>query len=531
MPHTGTSADQKSEIVEVSPKGRFYRVIFTKFNDELGCGAFKVVFRGFDNDQGCEIAWNSINLKNMSSHDRAHISEELKLNRRLKHPNIVSFISAWTNPSKEELVIITEIVTGGSLKQYLKKIKNPRLRVIKLWCKGILSGLNYLHSQTPHPIIHRDLKCANVLIMSNTGDVKIGDFGLSTLMQGKMQTSVLGTPEYMAPEVYKGHYDTKIDIYSFGMCVIEMCTLKSPYSECDNQAIIYKKVMSGELPAALLQINNPQVVEFIKKCLLPYEQRPTAEDLLNDKFFSIQEEDDKIHHSLSVALSPKSNKSSISSSMSVIDVSLIINDNRETRQISFSYSLENDTPEKVAKEMIEELKLDENLLIRVANEIESKVKYASNENLINFQEYETPIQAGIGLPIRSISPIDLDCADQLSESKADDLADEEFKEISNFARMSSMKTVRSENDLAKMAMMSSMLCMKKGVENDRGAVKKLQYLLSGALGQPLKVDGFFGKKVEAQVKIFQETIGVRPDGIVNNDIWEKLMAYPKQGLS
>ena len=87
--------------------------------------------------------------------------------------------------------------------------------------------------------------------MSNTGDVKIGDFGLSTLTEGKMQTSVLGTPEYMAPEVYKGNYDKKIDIYSFGMCIIEMCTLKSPYSECGSQASIYRKVISGELPAGL----------------------------------------------------------------------------------------------------------------------------------------------------------------------------------------------------------------------------------------------------------------------------------------
>ena len=92
------------------------------------------MYRGFDNDQGCEVAWNQINLKNLPSKDRQYISEEVKLNRKLNHPNIVHFISAWTNSSKEELIIITEIVTGGSLKQYLRKIKNPRIKVIKLWC-------------------------------------------------------------------------------------------------------------------------------------------------------------------------------------------------------------------------------------------------------------------------------------------------------------------------------------------------------------------------------------------------------------
>ena len=84
----------RHEIVEVSPKGRFYRVFFIKFNEELGCGAFKIVYRGFDNDQGCDVAWNSINLKYLQAHDRINITEELKLNRILNHPNIVHFISA-----------------------------------------------------------------------------------------------------------------------------------------------------------------------------------------------------------------------------------------------------------------------------------------------------------------------------------------------------------------------------------------------------------------------------------------------------
>ena len=69
-------------------------------------------------------------------------------------------------------------------------------------------------------------------------------------MRGTMQTSVQGTPEHMAPDVYKGKYDTKIDIYSFGMVVIEICICKSPYSKCSNQAGINKKVMSGEPPTS-----------------------------------------------------------------------------------------------------------------------------------------------------------------------------------------------------------------------------------------------------------------------------------------
>ena len=129
-------------------------------------------------------------------------------------------------------MFITELITGGTLRKYVKKIKNIKLKVIKRWCKEILEGLIYLHEQKPHPIIHRDLKCDNIFINCSTGEIRIGDLGLSTPMQNSYSTSVLGTPEFMAPELYEECYDTGVDIYAFGMCVLEMVTLERPYKEC-----------------------------------------------------------------------------------------------------------------------------------------------------------------------------------------------------------------------------------------------------------------------------------------------------------
>ena len=79
------------------------------------------------------------------------------------------------NKKKSEVVFITEMVTGGNLKSYIKKIRYPRLRVLKNWSKEILRGISYLHNQTPQPIIHRDLKCENIFINSNTSEIRIGD--------------------------------------------------------------------------------------------------------------------------------------------------------------------------------------------------------------------------------------------------------------------------------------------------------------------------------------------------------------------
>jgi len=90
-------------------------------------------------------------------------------------------------------------------------------------------------SQEKITIIHRDIKCDNIFINSNSGEIKIGDLGLSTPMHNSYNHSVLGTPEFMAPEFYdekEVHYGTPVDIYAFGMCVLEMITLETPYKEC-----------------------------------------------------------------------------------------------------------------------------------------------------------------------------------------------------------------------------------------------------------------------------------------------------------
>lgn len=123
------------------------------------------------------------------------------------------------------MVFITECVSGGSLKKHLKKIKRPRIKIIKHWCRAILKALDYLHNHKPYSIIHRDIKCENIFINTNANEIRIGDLGLAVSLKNDYTQSVLGTPEFMAPEIYDEKYNTSADIYSFGMCVLEMATL------------------------------------------------------------------------------------------------------------------------------------------------------------------------------------------------------------------------------------------------------------------------------------------------------------------
>ena len=276
------SIDFERRVVEESPKGRFQR-----FEEELGSGSQKKVFLAYDTDTGREVAWNSV-IVNITDDDSIQkIKSEIEILKPLKHPNIISFIYCFDNEKKNEIVFITELFSGGSLSKYLLEFKYPRLRLVKLWCQEILKGLKYLHEYKP-PIIHRDIKCENIFINKNTGEVKIGDLGLSIILKDtEYADQFCGTIEYCSPEVYQKKYGVKSDIYSFGMSMIEMITGEKPYSECKGQILVVcNKVKNKILPECLKKIKNEKVLEFIHKCLKPEDERPSADELLQDEFLN-----------------------------------------------------------------------------------------------------------------------------------------------------------------------------------------------------------------------------------------------------
>ncbi|KAJ1463194.1 kinase-like domain-containing protein [Pelagophyceae sp. CCMP2097] len=264
----------EEEVVETSPRGRYLR-----FNDVLGKGAYKEVWRSYDTIEGIEVAWNVVNLKNMPQAEKARVINEVKLLDELEHENIIDFHGSWVNRERGEVVFVTEILSSGSLKKFINKIKVVRWKIVKRWCKQILRALAYLHAQEPI-IIHRDIKCDNIFINGASGDLRIGDLGLSTAKmdrEGKGQ-SVLGTPEFMAPELYDENYDEKVDIYAFGMCALEMITKQLPYAECLNATQIYRKVTANVHPDALELIPEPTAREFVECCLdTDPNKRPSAE--------------------------------------------------------------------------------------------------------------------------------------------------------------------------------------------------------------------------------------------------------------
>ncbi|KAM9596195.1 serine/threonine-protein kinase WNK4 isoform 1-T1 [Trichechus inunguis] len=335
--------DTETQAVATSPDGRYL-----KFDIEIGRGSFKTVYRGLDTDTTVEVAWCELQTRKLSRAERQRFSEEVEMLKGLQHPNIVRFYDSWKSVLRGQvcIVLVTELMTSGTLKTYLRRFREMKPRVLQRWSRQILRGLHFLHSRVP-PILHRDLKCDNVFITGPSGSVKIGDLGLATLKRASFAKSVIGTPEFMAPEMYEEKYDEAVDVYAFGMCMLEMATSEYPYSECQNAAQIYRKVTSGTKPNSFYKVKMPEVKEIIEGCIrTDKNQRFTIQDLLAHAFFreergvhvELAEEDDGEKQGLKLWLRMEDARRG--------------GRPRDNQAIEFLFQLGRDAAEEVAQEMV-----------------------------------------------------------------------------------------------------------------------------------------------------------------------------------
>ncbi|XP_023006130.1 probable serine/threonine-protein kinase WNK9 [Cucurbita maxima] len=398
---TDSEADN-SEYVEVDPTGRYGR-----YNDVLGKGASKTVYRAFDEYDGIEVAWNQVKLCDFlqTPEDLERLYREIHLLKTLKHKNIMKFCSSWVDTANRNINFVTEMFTSGTLRQYRLKHKRVNIRAVKHWCRQILKGLHYLHSHDP-PVIHRDLKCDNIFVNGNQGEVKIGDLGLAAVLRKSHAVRCVGTPEFMAPEIYEEEYNELVDIYSFGMCILEMVTFEYPYSECTHPAQIYKKVISGKKPDALYKVKDLEVRVFVEKCLATVSTRLSARELLNDPFLQIDgcdslltpidyySEYDEVNNGLDYCLIDNEVSEidlfSCQDDEHLADVDITIKGRRRgdddiflrlriadkegrIRNIYFPFDLENDSALSVANEMVSELDITDQDVKKIADMIDNEI--------------------------------------------------------------------------------------------------------------------------------------------------------------
>lgn len=254
----------------------------------LGPGAFGEVYLCYDEDTGRELAVKQVQISTetaeVSKEVRA-LENEIQLLRNFQHERIVQYFGCVQGTV---LSIFMQYMPGGSVKQQLQNYGPLNLNLARKYTRQVLEGLAYLHKNV---IVHRDIKCANIL-RDVQGNVKLGDFGASKRLQTICSISglktVIGTPHWMAPEVINGEgYCRKADIWSVGCTIVEMLTMKPPWPDLETMAAIYK-IATSEHPKYELPPNVTEIArDTIRSCFRRNSrERPTAEDLLRHRFIN-----------------------------------------------------------------------------------------------------------------------------------------------------------------------------------------------------------------------------------------------------
>ncbi|XP_052142555.1 mitogen-activated protein kinase kinase kinase 1-like [Oryza glaberrima] len=268
-------------LISPSPHRRFRRTITSWLKGEhLGSGSFGSVYEAISDD-GFFFAVKEVSLIDQGINAKQRIVQlehEISLLSRLEHENIVQYFG--TDKEDGKLYIFLELVTQGSLAALYQKYRLQDSQV-SAYTRQILIGLNYLHQRN---VLHRDIKCANILVDSN-GLVKLADFGLAKEMSILSQArSSKGTVYWMAPEVAKAKpHGPPADIWSLGCTVLEMLTGKVPYPDMEWTHALLKigRGIPPEIPATL----SEDARDFIMKCVkVNPNDRPSAAQLLDHPF-------------------------------------------------------------------------------------------------------------------------------------------------------------------------------------------------------------------------------------------------------
>ncbi|XP_058470108.1 serine/threonine-protein kinase Nek5-like isoform X1 [Solea solea] len=207
---------------------------------QIGEGAFGKVFLVRETGRDRQSVVKQIDLRKMSVKDRQSSHKEVSLLSKMKHPNIVSFITSFQESGS--LFIVMEFCDGGDL---MKRINMQRgvfftEEQILSWFVQICLGLKHIHDQK---ILHRDIKAQNIFLTSGGIKAKLGDFGIARMLNNTMEMArtCVGTPYYLSPEICENRpYNNKTDIWSLGCVLYELCTLKHPFEGSSLRQVVSK---------------------------------------------------------------------------------------------------------------------------------------------------------------------------------------------------------------------------------------------------------------------------------------------------
>ena len=217
-----------------------------EFLGNIGQGMSGKVYKARHKKENRFYAIKKLNFNEINEKERIAIQDEVNLLKQLKHPNIVTYKDSFFD-SDNCLNIVMVFCELGDMYTKIHKQKGeyfPEEQIL-LWLAQLCLALSYVHDKQ---ILHRDIKTQNIFIQ-NEHTIRIGDFGIAKGYNQNQDLggSLIGTPLYMAPEVYNSSkkYSFRSDIWSLGCCIFEMCNLKNAF-EAKSWNAVFVKVNKGQ---------------------------------------------------------------------------------------------------------------------------------------------------------------------------------------------------------------------------------------------------------------------------------------------
>eukprot|EP00727_Mastigamoeba_balamuthi_P003210 m51a1_g12887 putative tpa: protein kinase superfamily protein (595) ;mRNA; r:512-3177 len=300
VPDGCAGAPTCSAVAELAPSVGAYTF---NYNDCLGSGSFATVYRGYGRGRSvavkgtriarggaisarraqkiCRIPGNlpltttaAVDLRRVESQPngdklKEHLFAEIKIMRRLRHPNIVSLEDDEIHEkTRNILYVFLEYCSGGDFAAYIKSAKRLSERQAHLFMRQLAEGLRYLHQQG---VVHRDLKPHNLLLSDRGASavLKIADFGFARVLNPEaLADTVCGSPLYMAPEILFSHkYTDKADLWSTGAVLHEMLTGRPPF-QVDSTVQLFDRLRTTPVVALPGDVEASEALRDLVRGLL-----------------------------------------------------------------------------------------------------------------------------------------------------------------------------------------------------------------------------------------------------------------------
>ena len=250
---------------------------------KIGTGSYGKVYKAYDKEEKKTVAIKIVTINKKNIKEIKSALNEVRILSSITSNYIVEYIEAFVNPSHTQFWIVMEFMGGGDLAGKIKYAQKNRTKIpeSQIWnyLIQILKGIKDLNINS---IIHRDIKPANIFLSEDFKQIKIGDMNVSKVLKNRLAETAIGTPYYLAPEIWERNaYDEKCDVYSLGCLIYELASLKHPF-EARSTSDLHYKVKNKKIPNVPYNY-SAELNYIVKKCLLKDpNKRPSAFELIDN---------------------------------------------------------------------------------------------------------------------------------------------------------------------------------------------------------------------------------------------------------